>query len=61
MGQRYVVTWRKPAPDQFDWDHDFCDSIQQVEKIVAILLKDGVHQYSTYPIGDRDPIFSSSY
>jgi hypothetical protein len=61
MSQRYVTTWRKPAPDQFDWNHHVSDSIEEVEKVIANIKQRGVHQYHTWPIGELVTEHSSEY
>lgn len=61
MAQRYVTTWRKPAPDQFDWDFYVSDSLEQATKVVANILEEGVHQYHTWPIGEMVTDLSSEY
>ena len=61
MAQRYVTTWRKPAPDQLDWDHHVSDSIEEVEKVIANIKQRGVHQYHTWPIGELVTEHSSEY
>lgn len=58
---RYVITWRKEAPNTFDWDHHFADSREEAETVIARLKGRGVHQYGTYPIGERAADLSSEY
>lgn len=58
---RYITTWRKPAPDTFDWDHCTCGSLDETERLVANLKKLGVHQYHTFTLGDQLPELSSDY
>lgn len=61
MSDRYITTWRKPAPDQIDWDFHVSDSLEEVNKVVENILKQGVHQYHTWPIGEMVTELSSEY
>lgn len=59
--QRFITTWRKPAPDQFDWDYATSDSVEDLDRLLENIKSRGVHQYHTYPIGDMISEKSSSY
>ena len=52
--QRYIITWRKTAEmgSIFDWDHYVAFSLDEAEKTVANIKKQGVVQYYTSPLGD---------
>jgi hypothetical protein len=60
--QRYITLWRKAPPNSvLEWDFYPSDSLDEVEKLVANIKKQGVHQYHTYPIGDMIAEHSSEY
>ena len=59
--QRYITVWRKPAPDVLDWDFHTTEVRSEIPALIANLKGRGVHQYHTYPIGDKIADFSSEY
>ena len=61
MTQRYITTWRKPAPDILDWDHYVSHSLEGVDRLIVNIRKLGVNQFHTYPIGDIMPDYSSEF
>lgn len=56
--QRYITVWRKPEPNILDWDFYISEDRDEVSKVVANIIPQGVRQYTTYPIGDADAEFS---
>lgn len=58
---RYIVLWRKPAPDNLDWDFYVCEDTEGVERVIDQIKKQGVHQYRTYELGEKFPDLSSEY
>lgn len=62
MSDRYVTVWRKPAPGNiFEWDFYISESRQEAERVVGNVIKQNVHQYGTYPLGERVVELSSEY
>jgi hypothetical protein len=61
MTQRYIVTWRKPAPNVLDWGHCTCEDLLEVERVIQNLLAQKVHQYHTFELGPQVPSLSSAY
>lgn len=53
--QRYIITWRK-TPNMgnvLDWDFYVADGLDEAEKVVDNIKKQGVVQYYTSPIGNK--------
>ena len=61
MTQQYITLWRKPAPDNLDWDFHVSLHLSDAETVVANIKARGVHQYRTYTIGDHIADLSSEY
>ena len=61
MTDRYIAIWRNPAPGNLDWDHYVSEDRKEAERVVVTIKIRGVHQFSTYAIGDRLPDLSSEY
>lgn len=59
-GQRYITVWRKPD-DVLNWDFHFSEDGNEVETVVANLIKRGVKQYSTHPISGRLAALTSEF
>lgn len=59
--QRYVTMWRKTGDLVLDWDVHVSEDLDEVSKVVKNLENQGVHQFSTYPIGKQISEFSSKY
>ena len=59
--QRYLVTWRKPAPDFLDHDYYICEDLREVDKLIKNIKEQGVHQYNTFILGGRLVSKSSTY
>ena len=60
--QRFVTLFRKAPPENnLDWDHHVSDNPAELEQVLKNILKAGVHQYHTYPIGDMIADKSSEY
>lgn len=59
--ERYITTWRETGDNVFEWQHYISESLVEVSMVVDNLILRGVHQYATYPIGDRILIMSSAY
>lgn len=59
---RYIALWRCTEPERvLDWEFYVSESMDDAERVVANLLKQGVHQYRTYKLGDRLENLSSAY
>jgi hypothetical protein len=61
MTQRYITLFRKPAPNQLDWDFYISEDADEMRRVVANIADQGIHQYSTYSLGDRIVDRSSVY
>ena len=59
--QRYVTMWRKTGGSVLDWDVQVSESLLEAERVVENITAQGVHQYSTYPIGECVENLSSKY
>lgn len=61
--QRYIVAWRKtPAMGSvLDWDHYVAFSLDEARQAVANILKQGVIQYYTAPLGESLPGLSCDF
>ncbi len=62
QAQRYVTLWRKPPPaNVFEWDFHVSENLKEARTVVKNIKARGVHQYGTYPIGERVEDLSSEY
>ena len=57
----WIVLWRKPPPNNLDWDFQTAQSLEEAETIIRNIKKLGVHQYRTRPLGDAIRSLSSEY
>lgn len=60
MAQRYITVWRK-RDNPLDWDHYTSEDEREAAIVIDNIKSIGVHQYRTYPIGDKVDRFSSAY
>ncbi len=51
--QRYITMWRKTGENVLDWDFQVSENLDEVTRVVENIKKQGVLQYSTYPIGNK--------
>lgn len=55
---KYITVWRKPAPDFLEWDFHVSFHDDELPHVVRNLEKQGVRQFSTYPLSERMAEFS---